>query len=753
VLWFKVKAILANPLQGIDIQVFISIFRPSLALRFMNITKQAALLLTAVVFVTTQAIAQKKQFTMAEATNGLTTTLVPAGLKSASWEPGTNKLYHVVKAPKGEAWVSVSFPSLKVDTALKLEELNSALGRKDKTLPALHWISKGLVWVKNGDELVQGLATAGGFMWSKWVTLPKEAANITVDEYQNLAYTVENNLYMITRDRREWTVTNDKDEHIINGQSVHRNEFGIDGGIFLSPQGNYLAYYHMDETMVADYPIADWSGAPAKAKNIKYPMAGGTSHQVKLHVFNPATGNTTVINTEGPADQYLTCVTWSPDERYVYIAILNREQDHLWLNQYNAQSGVLVKTLFEETDPEYVEPLHPFKFLPGEKDKFIWWSQRDGYMHLYLYKTDGRLVKQLTKGEWVVNSIAGENETTKELIITGSKESPLEEHMYAMNWNTGKLRRIDTEPGWHTATVNKNGKYILDVYSSGDVAKRSVVRSTDGNYAQLLKDAGDPLAAYERPEVKSITLKADDGTPLYGRLILPTDFNPNKKYPVIVYLYNGPHVQLVRNSFPASRNLWYEYLAQHGYVVFTMDGRGSGNRGLAFEQAIFGKLGTVEMRDQLKGVEYLKSLPYVDGNRMGVHGWSYGGFMTTSLMLRQPGVFKVGVAGGPVINWMMYEVMYTERYMDSPERNKAGYDNNNLLNYVKNLQGKLLVIHGTDDDVVVWQHSINLLRKAVEEGVQIDYSVYPGHPHNVRGKDRVHLMQKITDYFDLYLKP
>lgn len=698
------------------------------------------------------AQAQKKQFTMAEATNGLSSTLAAKGLKATSWEPGTNKLYHVVKSGNSEAWVSVRFPDMKIDTALRLDELNKAFGDTKKAIPALNWINKGLVWTKDGNQLYQGVATGSGYMWSKWVTVPENAENLTVDEHQNVVYTIANNLHMITRDRKSLVVTSDKDEHIINGQSVHRNEFGITGGIFLSPQGNYLAYYHMDETMVADYPVTDWGVTPATTKMIKYPMAGDTSHQVKLHVFNPTTGRTTAINTTGPADQYLTCVTWSPDEQYIYIAVLNREQDHMWMNQYNAQSGAFVKTLFEEKSDKYVEPLHALKFVPGSNDKFVWMSQRDGYMHMYLYNTAGKLLKQLTKGPWIVNDIIGENRTENQFIITASKESPLEEHAYTVDWNTGKMKRIDTEAGWHSFVANKNGKYVLDVFSSGDVMKRTTVKSTDGQVNQVLKESENTLAAYDRPEVRSVTLTADDGTPLYGRLILPVNYDVNKKYPVIVYLYNGPHLQLVRNAFPASRNLWYEYLAQHGYVVFTMDGRGSSNRGLKFEQAPFGKLGTVEMQDQLKGVDYLKSLSFVDANRMGVHGWSYGGFMTTSLMMRHPDVFKVGVAGGPVIDWMMYEVMYTERYMDSPEKNKAGYDGNNLLNHVGGLKGKLLMIHGADDDVVVWQHSMKLIKKSVDMGKQIDYFVYPGHQHNVRGKDRVHLMQKITDYFDLYLK-
>jgi dipeptidyl-peptidase-4 len=249
-------------------------------------------------------------------------------------------------------------------------------------------------------------------------------------------------------------------------------------------------------------------------------------------------------------------------------------------------------------------------------------------------------------------------------------------------------------------------------------------------------------------------LKAADGTTtLYGKLILPPNFDSTKKYPTIVYLYNGPNVQLLHNSFPESGNLWYEYMAQHGYIVFTMDGRGSWNRGIAFEQATHRKLGEVEMEDQVKGVEYLKNLKYVDAGRMGIHGWSFGGFMTTSLMLKHPGIFKCAVAGGPVMDWGMYEVMYTERYMSTPKDNPDGYKKSCLLDKVKNLQGKLLLIHGTNDDVVVWQHSIDFIKKSVDEGVQVDYFVYPGHEHNVRGKDRVHLMQKITDYFDLYLKP
>lgn len=699
-------------------------------------------------------LAQKKHFTITEATNGMTSTLAPESIKQASWQPGTNKLYSIKKINDEETWTSVKFPEGVTENVLTLSQLNSNAGVKDKlkSLPEIVWLDESSIYfITKNNELKKGILTAAGIRWENWVTLPENAAHITVDKSLNIAYTIDNNLWLVTKDKQTKQITNDKDKNILNGHSVHREEFGIENGIFFSPNGNYLAFYHMDQTMVKDYPIIRWNDE-AKADLIKYPMAGGVSHHVMLYVYNITTGETVTMQTEGPKDQYLTCVTWGPEENLIYIAILNRDQNHLALNQYNIHNGVKVKTLLEEKDDKYVEPLHPLTFIPGSDDKFVWWSQKDGYMHLYLYNTDGRLIRQLTEGKWVVNEIAGINRKDNELVITASRESPLEKHGYTVNWNTGRLRRIDKDPGVHTITPNEDGSYILDVFSAAGIPKRTAVRSADGRYNNTLIVATNTLAAYERPEIRNITLKAGDGTPLYGKLILPVNFDANKKYPVIVYLYNGPHVQLIKNSFPESGNLWYEYMAQRGYVVFSMDGRGSFNRGLAFEQAIFRQLGTAEMEDQLKGVEYLKSLPYVDANRMGVHGWSYGGFMTTSLMLRHPGVFKVGVAGGPVIDWKMYEVMYTERYMDTPQDNPEGYETANLLTKVKNLEGKLLLIHGTDDNTVVWQHSVKFLKKAVDEGVQVDYFIYPGYEHNVRGKDRPHLMQKISDYFDTYLK-
>jgi len=703
------------------------------------------------------SFAQHQQFTMQEATLGIKTNLAPQNLKQLNWIPGTSDYTYVVGTKEQEALLRTVVPKMKADTLLKLSDINNALSLSKPltALPSIEWLNKAQCYFSNGNDYYIGTLKNKRWEFNKWCSLPEYAENIQIDNHsRQIAYTIDNNLYLVDVYGKMQQISKESNKDILFGSAkVHRNEFGIAEGIFFSPKGNMIAFYRMDQTMVNDYPIIDWSTGPAKNIDGKYPMAGGISHEVTLGVYNPITKQTIYLNTGTPKDHYLTCVTWSPDEQYIFIAILNREQNHLWLNKYDAKTGTFINTLFEETDPKYVEPQHTLTFLPGSNNEFVWWSQRDGFMHLYHYNTDGKLLNQITKGNWLVNEIIGENADSKELIITATKESAKEKHIYSINWNNGKMTLLDNAPGVHNASVNEKGTYVLDKYQSANVPRNIVVKAVNNKWNKTILNAADPLANYERPRIENVELKADDGTPLYGKLIYPTGFDAHKKYPVIVYLYNGPHVQLITNTFPASGNLWYEYMAQHGYIIFTMDGRGSGNRGLKFEQATFRQLGTTEMDDQLKGVNYLKSLPFVDVNRMGIHGWSFGGFMTTSLMLRHPGIFKCAVAGGPVIDWSMYEVMYTERYMDTPQENPDGYADNNLLTKVKNLNGKLLMIHGAQDPVVVWQQSMKFVKACVDNGVQLDYFVYPGHEHNVLGKDRVHLMQKITDYFDDYLKP
>jgi dipeptidyl-peptidase-4 len=501
----------------------------------------------------------------------------------------------------------------------------------------------------------------------------------------------------------------------------------------------------MDQSDVTDYPIIDWSTVPAKNKNIKYPFAGNKSHYVTLQIYDLKKGSTVQVKTEGPKEQYLTNIAWNPDESKIYIAVLNREQNHFKMNEYDAATGNFVRTLFEEKDEKYVEPLHPMLFVKNNAKQFIWQSRRDGYNHFYLYNIDGKLVKQLTKGPWEVKSENGFDEKGENLYFHANAQKPVNHDFYSVNLKSGKMTRLTRDDGFHLVTTSEKGDFI-DNYTSCYVPREYRSISKDGKTTTLFK-ADNPLKDYKTGSWNLLTIQNSEGTDLYCRIFKPADFDSSRKYPVIVYLYNGPHSQMVTNSWMLGGEVWYQYMAQKGFIVFTMDGRGTSYRGKAFEQAIHRQVGTVEMEDQLKGVEYLKSLPYVDGNRLGVHGWSYGGFMTTSLMTRHPGIFKVAVAGGPVIDWSMYEIMYGERYMDMPQENKEGYNKNNLLNYVDKLKGKLLMIHGTQDDVVVWQHSVLYQRKAIDKGVQMDYYIYPGHLHNVLGKDRAHLMEKVCNYF------
>ncbi|NDV78728.1 S9 family peptidase [Dysgonomonas sp. 511] len=571
---------------------------------------------------------------------------------------------------------------------------------------------------------------------------------------RQIAYTRENNLYIQDGNGAETAVTAETDKGIVSGQSVHRNEFGINKGIFWSPQGNLLAFYRMDETMVTDYPLVDVSARVAKLKDIKYPMAGMKSHHVTVGVFDPATGETIFLKTGTPKEKYLTNIAWSPDEKTVYIAELNRGQDTCILKSYNAATGKLQATLFTETHPKYVQPENPVLFLKNDPSKFLWQSRRDGYNHLYMYDTTGKLLKQVTSGKWEVLSVVGFDEKGESLIYISAEHSPIEKHIYKVNLKSGERTRLSKEEGVHHAKLSASGKYIYDIYSSQYNPGKVAITNVKTNETHIFHSAKDPYKNVKLPEITTGKLKAwsSADSDLYYRLVKPAGFDLSKKYPVIVYVYGGPHSQLVDNSWMAQSRGWEIYMAQKGYLVFVMDNRGTSNRGFDFENVTHRNLGVVESMDQMEGIKYLKSLPYVDAGRIGVHGWSFGGFMTLNLMLRFPDTFKVGVAGGPVTDWKYYEVMYGERYMDSPQENPEGYKETNMVARAGDLKGRLLLIHGDEDPTVVMQHTLQFVNSAIEKGTHPDLFIYPGQEHNMRGRSRVHLYEHITRYFDDFLK-
>ena len=567
-----------------------------------------------------------------------------------------------------------------------------------------------------------------------------------------LAYTIDNNLYIQDQNNKHTAVSDGKDKAIVYGQAVHRNEFGIDRGIFWSPDSKKLAFYRMDESMVTDYPLVDISTRIATLKNTKYPMAGMTSHQVTIGVFDTQTGTTRYLQTGEPADRYFTNIAWNTESNAIYVAEVNRGQNHLWLKRYEAVSGSLSATLFEETHAKYVEPEHPPVFVPGNGGQFIWQSRRDGYRHLYLYDTGGRLIRQLTKGPWEVTRLVGFDAKSKNVWFEAAAPSPIENHLFSVKLSGGAIKQHTRAPGTHSTEINRAGSYFIDTYSAHDQPGATALIAAGSGKRQELASAADPFEGLVIPSVEAGTIKAaDNQTDLYYRLVKPTGFDASRRYPVVVYVYGGPHSQLVTNRWKYDARGWEIYMAQKGYLVFVMDNRGTSNRGIDFENVTHRRLGVVESQDQMKGVEFLQALPYVDRQRMGVHGWSYGGFMTINLLLRHPGVFKAGVAGGPVIDWKYYEVMYGERYMDTPQENPEGYAETSLLPKAGKLKDRLLIIHGDEDPTVVLQNSLQFLKASINAGTHPDYFIYPGHGHNMIGKDRVHLHEHITRYFDDHL--
>ena len=595
-----------------------------------------------------------------------------------------------------------------------------------------------------------------------------QEANDWTPQSRATAYVENQQLFVVDAEGQKHQLSTDGSREIVYGQSVHRDEWGITKGTFWSPDGQRLAFYRMDQSMVTDYPqvnvTPDNQKGIAKMEPDKYPMAGTNTHVVTVGVFDLRTKNTIYLQTPAVSYAatalqqpcYFTNISWSPDSKHIFIQELNRDQNDCRLVSYDAETGKREYELCRETSDKYVEPLNPIEFLPWDKNLFILQSQKDGYNHLYLYSIKGECIKQLTSGPWVVLDVLGFNQKTKSVVIASNEKHPLQRNLYAVDVLTGKRTPLDNGEGVHRGVLSKGtGTLLYDKWQTPttpnniDVVQIAKAKPQTKN----LLTAADPWAEYVQPIFESGTLKAADGTTdLFWRMVKPHDFNPAKKYPTVVYVYGGTHAHNVEASWHWYSRSWETYMAQKGYIVFILDNRGSENRGRDFEQATFRQLGQVEMQDQMKGVDYLKSLPYVDSKRLGVHGWSYGGYMTISLMTNYPDVFKVGVAGGPVIDWHWYEVMYGERYMDSPQQNPEGYAKTSLINKAKNLKGKLQIIIGYNDPTVVPQHALSFLKACVEAETQPDFFVYPGEGHNMAGHASVHLHERITQYFEDYLK-
>lgn len=682
-----------------------------------------------------------QELTLSDAVLQQFRNFAPTGLPMFQWVPNTD-CYTFLSA-NFQSLMKASVRNTEAREWVSIQTVNAKLGSEFSWFSGLTWKDENVFWLNDGQKFYEfnTVDETGRLIHS----LSDDSENALFHEgTQHVAYTRSNNVYVNSGTGFKIIVTDNSDKNIVSGQAIARSEFGITGGLFWSNDGGSIAYYQKDETNVHDYPLLDNSKTPGELISIKYPMAGQKSERAKVGIFNLASRQTVFISPLHGEENYLTNLVWTPDNKYVMLAEVNRDQNHCWVHVFDATTGKLVKTLFEETNDKWVEPEHPAFFPIAASNNFVWISERDGFNNLYYYDFDGTLIKQLTAHKFVVKDILEFN-AGKLFYSTTGENSPLETHVYHVDLkgNAGILTR---EPGTHTVEISTDGQYYHDQFSSHTNVGEDWIINVKGKIVSKIHQSTTTLSAYRIGTSEIGTLTAKDGSKLYTRMIKPSDFDATKKYPVLVYVYGGPHAQMITDSWLDGANLWMYWMAEQGYLVYTVDNRGSAERGFAFESQIHRQLGTVEMEDQLTGVNYLKSLPYVDGDRLAVHGWSFGGFMTTSLMLREPGTFKVGVAGGPVTDWKYYEIMYGERYMDRPEENEKGYERASLMTHADKLTGDLLLIHGTVDDVVVMQHNLSLVQRFVELGIQMDFFPYPMHKHNVRGKDRVHLMEKILNY-------
>lgn len=723
--------------------------------------------LLALAILSSNFLLAQRNLTMQEATLGQYTTFAPQKLTQPNWKDATT-LTHL-NTKRDSLFIRTATQQWGSSFLLTAGDLNQALGTSiTEAKFKLATFPSDMEWQSETRLTFSVLDSEKKFRWllaydtqAKKVEIIQRVPLIG-QEYivsrnnEYVAWLKDNNIVIGDKKGQQTEVTTDVDTSIVNGSSnTHRNEFGINKGMWWSPKQEQLLYYRNDQSQVTDYPLVQWNSRVAENKNIKYPMAGMANERVSLVIYDVYTQAKVTLQT-GDADQFLTMVTWDPSGNYVYVGILNREQNHLKLNKYNAATGAFESTVLEEKSTTYTEPSQGLIFHPTDGKSFLYLSEKEGYRQPYLYSTDGKLIQALGSGSIIVEDILGFDKEGKHLYYTGITNQGLDRQLFKVNLKKGKTEQLTTTSGTHEVVLNTDKTLFLDQFNSIDVPNKvSIVQASSQKEVALLA-AKDPYqGVIDMPKMELVTLTAADGkTPLNARVIYPTHFDATKKYPVMVYVYGGPHAQLITNSWLGGSSLFFQYMAQQGYLVFTVDNRGSFNRGRDFEHVIHRQLGQNEMADQMKGIDYLQTLPYVDQDKIGVYGWSFGGFMTTTLSVTHPSIFKVGVAGGPVMDWNMYEIMYGERYMDTPEENPEGYKRTSLLNKADQLDNKLLIIHGAQDPVVVQQHSMLFLEACIKANKQVDYFLYPTHEHNVRGTDRIHLNTKIAQYFfDHLAKP
>ncbi len=554
-------------------------------------------------------------------------------------------------------------------------------------------------------------------------------------------------------------LTTNGSEDVLKGELdwVYPEELETPTAYWWSPDSAKVAYYEMDERPVTRYPIMDMSSPIGAIEYERYPQAGEANPIVRVGVVPVDGGETEWMDTGKNPDVYLARVEWLPDSRRVAIERLNRAQNELDLLLCDAASGASSKIL-TDTDKYWINISDDLYFFSDDK-RFLWSSERTGFRHYYLYDLAGHELDQLTSGDWEITGSGGfgpgassrpaVDEAHGYIYFISNKDNVRDAQLYRLSLADKSITRVTHDAGWHDPLIAPDASAFVDTYSNTMTPPRQDLYRMDGSRTAVInEDAVPELADYALSPVEFLSVTANDGAKLYARMIKPPDFDPSRKYPVLVEVYGGPQDQEVQDNWSNTDFLWFEMMAEKGYIVFTLDNRGSYRRGHAFETPIYHHLGKVELEDQLTGVNYLKSLPFVDGSRIGIWGWSYGGTMVLDALFNAPGVFKAGVAVAPVTDWRLYDTIYTERYMGRPQDNPEGYLDSSPVNQVRQLRAKLMIAHGTGDDNVHFANTTELINELILAGTYPDdLMILPGRGHGMTDwPARVQLYQRITDF-------
>ncbi len=700
------------------------------------------------------AQAQKKPVTI----DAITAERNVTGFEPVQWSQDSRRFGWIQEK---ELWLyDVSSGQKKL--LLKLSDLE-AKAVKPAAPDAFDWQNRrvteqAFTWSDSGNEM---LVSAGGDLFLLHVDSGKwDQLTSTVEAERDaklspggrfVSFRRDHDLYSLeVASRKVARLTHDGSETLLNGELdwVYPEELEIGTAHWWSPDGNFIAFFQLDTSREPVFPQADLLALRARLEPERYPQAGDPNADVRVGIVPAAGGDVHWVDLGEPRDNLLARLVWLPHSRGVAVEKLNRVQNRLDLLIADAATGS-ARTVLHEEDPYWINVNNDLRFLKG--DRFLWGSERDGFHHLYLYSTEGKRLRQLTEGDWEVETVTGLSEAADELYFTSTEASPLERQLYAVRLDGKHRRRITAETGTHEISLSPDSRLYLDTASSLTSPPRRTLHGIDGSETAVFRDADRSQAdEYDILPTEIHKVKAADGTLLYARLIKPSGFAPDKKYPVAVVVYGGPGVQTVLDKWPAMG--WDQVLAHRGFIVWQLDNRGSAGRGHRWESVIFRDMGEHELQDQWEGIRYLESLGFADTSHMGIYGWSYGGYMTLYTLTRAPGLFRAGIAGAPVTHWRNYDTIYTERYMGLPADNARAYERASALTKASDLKDKLLLVHNLEDDNVHFQNTVQFMDALERAAKPFEVMLYPQKAHGVTGPVRKHLYETLTAFFEKNVK-